>query len=93
MSAKERFRCTKNVLKIYSSLHCYHCFRVYTTGAEQGILSSVEQVIGKMKNHETARISVKSRYGYGGAGNTAFNIPKDADLVYEVRVNNFTKVI
>ena len=57
-----------------------------------GILSAVEQVIGKMKNHETARIAVKSKYGFGEEGNTELNIPKDADLVYEVRVNNFTKV-
>ena len=69
------------------------CFPLPSTGAEQGILSSVEQVIGKMKNHETARITVKSRYGYGEEGNAAFDIPKGADLVYEVRVNNFTKVI
>ena len=62
------------------------------TGAEKGILSAVEQVIGKMKNHETARIAVKSQYGFGEEGNAELNIPKDADLVYEVRVNNFTKV-
>lgn len=53
----------------------------------------MEQVIGKMKNHETARITVKSRYGYGEEGNESLDIPKGADLVYEVRVNNFTKVI
>ena len=53
----------------------------------------MEQVIGKMKNHETARITVKSRYGYGEEGNESLGIPRVADLFYEVRVNNFTKVI
>ena len=61
-------------------------------GAEQGVLSAVEQVIGKMKNHETARIMVKPAYGLGEEGNTKHSIPSDADLVYEVRINNFTKV-
>ena len=68
-------------------------FLSVSTGAEQGILLSVEQVIGKMKNHETARITVKSKYGYGEEGNDELGIPKGADLVYEVRVNSFTKVI
>ena len=47
------------------------------TGAEQGILSAVEQIIGKMKNHETVRINVKSIYGYGEEGNEEHNISKE----------------
>lgn len=52
----------------------------------------MEKVIGKMKNHETARITIQSQYGYDEEARAERNIPEDADLVFEVRLNNFTKV-
>ena len=80
-------------VKLFDILVRAHtCLFPCITGAEQGIPSTVEQVIGKMKNHETARITVKPKYGFGEEGSTKRNIPNDADLVYEVRLNNFTKV-
>ena len=57
-----------------------------------GILEAVEKVIGKMKNRETARITVQSKYGYGEDDRTERGIPNNADMVFEVRLNNFTKV-
>ena len=55
-------------------------------------MTGVEQAIGKMTHTESARILVKSQYAYGDEGCTEFSIPGGADLVYEVRLNKFTKV-
>lgn len=55
-------------------------------------MPGVEKAIGTMKMKESARISVKSKYGYGDEGCPELGIPGGADLVYEVRLNNFTKV-
>lgn len=52
----------------------------------------MEQAIGKMKLREKARITVRADYGYGQAGCAELNIPAGAELVYEVRLNNFSKV-
>ena len=59
---------------------------------EKGIISGVEQAIGKMKLREKAMVTVQADYGYGQDGCTELNIPAGAELVYEVRLNNFSKV-
>jgi len=58
----------------------------------KGIVSGVEQAIGKMKLKESARVFVQPKYGYGSKGNEDLGIPGGATLTYEIRLNNFTKV-
>ncbi len=45
-----------------------------------------------MKLKESARIIVKPQYAYGEEGNAELGIPEGAELTYDVRLNNFTKV-
>ena len=61
-------------------------------GSEKGIVAGLEQAIGTMKMKESARIIVKPQYAYGEEGNNELGIPGGAELTYDVRVNNFTKV-
>lgn len=61
-------------------------------GIENGVVSGVEQAIGTMKQHESARIYVQPQYAYGEKGCEELGIPGGAELVYDVRLNNFTKV-
>ena len=56
------------------------------------MVAGVEQAIGKMSKKESAKITVKSEYAYGEEGSTELSIPGGAKLVYDVRLNNFTKV-
>ena len=62
------------------------------TGSEKGIVAGLEQAIGTMKLKESAQIVVKSQYAYGEEGNAELGIPGGAELTYDVRLNNFTKV-
>ena len=61
-------------------------------GSEKGVVAGVEKAIGGMKMKEYARITVQPQYAYGEEGNKELGIPGGAELVYEVRLNNFTKV-
>lgn len=65
---------------------------MYSLGSEKGIVSGVEKAIGTMKETESARICVMPQYGYGEEGCAELGIPEGAELVYEVRMNKFTKV-
>ena len=48
--------------------------------------------IGQMKNEESARVVITSKYGYGDTGNPDLDIPGDATLIFFIRLNNFEKV-
>ena len=61
-------------------------------GCEKGVVSGLEKAIGTMVVNDVVRVIVKSEYAYGEEGNAELGIPGGADLVYEVRLNNFTKV-
>ena len=61
-------------------------------GTEKGLLASIEKGIGTMKRLECAKFTIKPDYGYGAEGNTVLGIPGNATLIYEIRLNNFTKV-
>lgn len=56
------------------------------------MISGVEKTIGTMKEKESVKIDVKPQYAYGDEGNDELGIPGGAELVYEVQMNNFTKV-
>ncbi|XP_063399593.1 peptidyl-prolyl cis-trans isomerase FKBP4-like isoform X2 [Mytilus trossulus] len=60
-------------------------------GDEQGIIPGLEQAVKKMKQHEKSKFDIKPSQGYGAKGNTEFNIPGDAALVYEVELLSFEK--
>ena len=62
------------------------------SGTEKGLTPGLETAIGSMKVKESARLIVKPQYGYGDEGCAEFSIPGGAELQYEVRLNNFTKV-
>ena len=62
------------------------------SGTEKGLTAGVETAIGSMKVKESARVVVKPQYGFGDEGCAEFSIPGGAELQYEVRLNNFTKV-
>lgn len=55
-------------------------------------MPGLEQAIGTMHLKESARIFVKPQYAYGEEGNAELGIPGGAELTYDVRLNNFTKV-
>ena len=65
---------------------------ILRAGSEKGVVSGVEQAIGTMKVKENARVHVKPQYAYGDEGCKELGIPGGAELVYDVRLNNFTKV-
>ena len=56
------------------------------------MVTGVEQAIGKMTKNECAKVWVKPQYAYGEEGYAEYDIPGGAELVYEIRLNNFTKV-
>ena len=45
-----------------------------------------------MKGQESARVVVRPKYGFGKEGNPDLGIPGDADLLFEIRLNSFSKV-
>ena len=57
-----------------------------------GLVPGVEKAIGQMKAKESARVIVKSEYGYKEEGLPAKDIPGNAELLYEIRLNSFQKV-
>ncbi|XP_052066110.1 peptidyl-prolyl cis-trans isomerase FKBP4-like isoform X3 [Mytilus californianus] len=60
-------------------------------GDEQGIIPGLEQAVKKMKQHEKSKFDIKPSQAYGAKGNTEFNIPGEATLVYEVELLSFEK--
>lgn len=61
-------------------------------GEEFGIVKGVEIALEKLKNGEHARLKIKSKYAFGKTGKSDFNIPPDADVIYEVELKSFEKV-
>lgn len=61
-------------------------------GEEHDICPGLEQALKKFENKEHSRLWIKSKYAFGKEGCAKFNIPPDADIVYEVEMKNFEKV-
>jgi len=60
-------------------------------GSEFGICEGLERAIEKLKKGEKSRIVLKSKYAFKSEGNSDLGIPPDADIEYEVELQNFEK--
>ncbi len=55
------------------------------------MLSGVEKAIGSMQTNEVAQVVIKGKYITEKFSNQEI-IPDDAEIMYEIRLNKFTKV-
>ncbi|XP_065344686.1 FK506-binding protein 59 isoform X1 [Cloeon dipterum] len=53
-------------------------------GAAFGLCEGLEIAISKMKKGERMEAEIKSKYAFGSEGNSALNLPPNADITYEV---------
>ena len=61
-------------------------------GAEVGVVEGVELGLRRFTRNEKARLWVASKLAYGHEGCPGYDIPPDADLDYEVELQDFVKV-
>ena len=61
-------------------------------GAEVGVVEGVELGLRRFTRNEKARLRVVSKLAYGHEGYPKYDIPPDADLDYEVELQDFIKV-
>ncbi len=55
------------------------------------MLSGVEKAIGSMQTNEVAQVVIKGNYITEKFSNQEI-VPDDAEIMYEIRLNKFTKV-
>uniref|UniRef100_A0A3Q2NUQ9 peptidylprolyl isomerase n=1 Tax=Fundulus heteroclitus TaxID=8078 RepID=A0A3Q2NUQ9_FUNHE len=60
-------------------------------GESFGLPGGVEKAIMAMEQGEEALFTVKSKYGFGIAGNEKYNIPGGATLQYKIKLTAFEK--
>lgn len=58
-----------------------------------GIVQGVEIALQRFLKGEKSRLLIKSKYAFKEQGNAEYNIPPNADVEYEVELQNFEKVI
>jgi len=61
-------------------------------GAVVGIVEGVELGLRRFTRNEKARLRVTSKLAYGHEGCPEYSIPPDADLDYELELQDFVKV-
>ena len=61
-------------------------------GSEAGIVNGIERAIRSFRKDEKSRLNVASKYAFGSTGNPEYNIPSDAAVIYEVELEDFTRV-
>lgn len=61
-------------------------------GSEVGVVDGVELGLRRFTRNEKARLRVTSKLAYGHEGCPKFDIPPDADLDFEVELQDFVKV-
>jgi len=61
-------------------------------GAAVDVVEGVELGLRRFTRGEKARLRVSSQLAYGHEGCTKYDIPPDADLDYEVELQEFVKV-
>jgi len=57
-----------------------------------GVVEGVELGLRRFTRNEKARLRVASKLAYGHDGCPAFDIPPDADVDYEIELQDFVKV-
>ncbi|XP_071356488.1 peptidyl-prolyl cis-trans isomerase FKBP4 [Trachinotus anak] len=60
-------------------------------GESLGLPPGVEKAIMAMEQGEEALFNIKSKYGFGNAGNEKYNIPGGATLQYKIKLTAFEK--
>ena len=55
-------------------------------------MEGLEGAAKKMKEGEKCRLEIKASKAYGADGKSEFNIPPNADLIYDVEMISFEKV-
>ncbi|XP_018313356.1 FK506-binding protein 59 isoform X2 [Mycetomoellerius zeteki] len=60
-------------------------------GEVVGIIDGVEIALQHFLKNEKSRLLIKSKYAFKEQGNPKFNIPPNADVEYEVELQNFEK--
>lgn len=61
-------------------------------GEAVGVVEGVEIALRRFSKGEKARLLIKSKYAFKEEGNAKYNIPPNADVEYEVELQNFEKV-
>lgn len=61
-------------------------------GEVVGIVEGVEIALQRFLKGEKSRLLIKSKYAFKEQGNPKYNIPPDADVEYEVELQNFERV-
>jgi len=62
-------------------------------GEVAGIIEGVEIALQRFLKGEKSKLLIKSKYAFKEEGNSKYNIPPNADVEYEVELQNFEKVI
>lgn len=62
-------------------------------GEVAGIIEGVELALQRFLKGEKSRLLIKSKYAFKDQGNLKYNIPPNADVEYEVELQNFEKVV
>ena len=62
-------------------------------GEVAGIIDGIEIALQRFLKSEKSRLFIRSKYAFKEQGNPTFNIPPNADVEYEVELQNFEKVI
>lgn len=62
----------------------------YGEGSEIKLLAGVEKAIGSMQTNEVAQVVIKGKYISEKFSNQEI-VPDDAEIMYEIRLNRFTK--
>ncbi|XP_036145842.1 FK506-binding protein 59 [Monomorium pharaonis] len=60
-------------------------------GEVVGIVEGVEIALQRFLKGEKSRLLIKSKYAFKNAGNPEYNIPPNADIEYEIELQNFEK--
>lgn len=60
-------------------------------GMAEGVIDGLDMAMKKMNENETSILEIAPKYAYGKEGNSAFNIPPNAHLKYNVTLKSFQK--
>ncbi|KYN39332.1 hypothetical protein ALC56_06258 [Trachymyrmex septentrionalis] len=60
-------------------------------GEVAGIIDGIEIALQRFLKSEKSRLFIRSKYAFKEQGNPTFNIPPNADVEYEVELQNFEK--